>query len=277
MLPLSLLASATLFEEIGETIGKKAVKRRRENVYNLVFLAIFWTDIFLILSTFAGAKFHLSAASLPFLLMRVPVDITLNFVSAEAIIKADRSTVGFLRLLTIPLLLISDLTLGYHLTTWQITAVILIFLGLAAAFRRNAAGQKGAIWAVLTAVLAAVSATLFKWDISHYNSAAAEQIVIYTVVLTFFYIRSRQMGTDPVRLLTKRVTGIQSIANGLGLAIETFAYQYAPASIIVTMKRSFAVMWSIIFGHHYFHEHKLRQKIAAGAVLLVGLVILVKP
>jgi uncharacterized membrane protein len=277
MLPLSLLASATFFEEVAETIGKKSVKRRRENVYNFAFLALFWADIFLIISTFAGAKFHLSTASWPFLAVRIPIEVALNFVAAEAIVRADRSTVGFLRLFTIPLLLTTDLLLGYHLSLWQITAVMILFIGLATAFHRNSAGQKGAGWAVLTATLAALSATIFKWDISHYNSTAAEQIVVYTCVLTFFYIKSRQQGTSPIKLLTNRITGIQSISNGLGLAIESFAYQYAPASVIVATKRSFAVMWSIVFGHHYFHERRLRQKIVAGAVLVIGLIILVKP
>jgi len=84
-------------------------------------------------------------------------------------------------------------------------------------------------------------------------------------------------GTSPIKLLFRRATGFQSLTNGLGLAIESFAWLYAPASVIVAVKRSLALLWSILFGHHYFRERHVKQKLYAGAVLTVGLILLVSP
>jgi hypothetical protein len=278
MFPIGLLFSATLFEEISETIGKTSVKRRREDVFCLAFLGLFWSVIFLIASVFLfGAKFIIVQASLPTLMLRIMGEILLTYVLSEAIIRADRSTLGFLRLLSIPILLGFDVALGYHLTTLQVVAVFALLAGMALAFRRNPAGRRGAGWALAVAIIAAVCSTLFKWDISHYNSVAGEQIAVYSTVLGFYYVQARLAGNNPLKLLVKRASGIQSLSNGFGLAIESFAYAYAPVSVMVAVKRSFAIFWAVIFGQRFFHERRTHHKIIAGAVLAVGLILMVSP
>ena len=118
---------------------------------------------------------------------------------------------------------------------------------------------------------------LLKWDISHYNSVAGEQITVYTVVLVFYYIQAKLAGNNPLALLVKRASGLQSLSNGFGLAIESFAYAYAPASVIVAIKRSFAIFWAVIFGQRFFHERRTHHKLVAGAVLALGLILMVSP
>jgi hypothetical protein len=54
---------------------------------------------------------------------------TLVYVNAKVIMQADRSTMGFLRLLTIPLLLVIDLALGYRLEPVQIVGIGVMFHG----------------------------------------------------------------------------------------------------------------------------------------------------
>jgi hypothetical protein len=278
MLPIGLLFTATLFEEISETMGKTSVKRRREDAFCLAFLGLFWSVIFLMGTVVLfGAKFTVSQASLPTLVLRIMCEILLTYVLAEAIIRADRSTLSFLRLLSIPVLLGFDVALGYHLTTLQVIAVFALLTGMALAFRRNPAGRRGANWALAVAIIAAVSAALLKWDISHYNSVAGEQITVYTTVLLFYYVQAKLAGSDPLKLLVRRATGLQSLSNGIGLAVESFAYAYAPASVIVAIKRSFAIFWAVIFGQRYFHERRTHHKLIAGAVLALGLILMVSP
>jgi len=98
-------------------------------VANLAFLTQFWSVIFLALSTLFGAKLVLSTQSLPILGPRVLVEIALNYAAALAVARADRSTIAFMRLLTIPLLLATDVTLGYHITPLQIAGVCVILPG----------------------------------------------------------------------------------------------------------------------------------------------------
>lgn len=277
MFVLPIVLASTFLEEISETMGKKGVRQRHETVANLAFLLLFWALIFLVAATALGAKFVINPKSLPLLAARVVIEIALNYTAATAIVRADRSTLSFMRTLTIPLVLATDVILGYHLTQLQIAGVCVLFTGLAATLYHNADGRRGSGLGILVAFLAATSATLYKWDISHYNSVTGEQIVIYTSVLVFFYAISIINGTSPIKLLLRPATGVQSISNGLGLAIESFAFSFAPASVVVALKRTLAVVWSILFGHRFFHEQKVKKKMVAGAVLAVGLALLVSP
>jgi len=277
MFAFAILLASTFLEETSETLGKSGVKQRRETIANFAFLTLFWGLIFLGVSLLLGAKFVVKSESLPFLAVRAIIEVAGAFTAVLAITRADRTTTGFMRLLTIPLLLASDVTLGYHLTPLQIAGVCVLFSGLAGAFYGNQHGRRGAGLSALVAIFAAINATIYKWDITHYNSVAGEQIVIYGFGTLFFYLLSLRSGSNPIKLLLHRDTGFQSLTNGLGLAIESFAWTLAPASVIVAIKRSLAVMWSIIFGQHFFHERRVKQKLFAGAILATGLALLVSP
>jgi hypothetical protein len=271
---LPILLAATLLEETSETLGKKGVRQGRETVFNLAFLSMFWTVIFLIISVFLGAKLKLNPSSFPTLSLRILVECLLDYAAALAVVRADRSTLGFLRLMTIPIVLIADIGLGYHLSVFQLVGVLIMFAGLAVAFHK-APTPRGLWNGISVSILGATSITLYKWDVTHYNSVAAEQILVYSCVLVVFFIISCARSGSPLKLLMRRQTGTQSVTFGLGLAVESFAINFAPASVIVALKRTLAVMWTIIFGRHYFRETRTRQKVFAGAVLVVGLVMIV--
>src|SRR6202011_406544 len=101
----------------------------------------------------------------------------------------------------------------------------------------------GAGLALLSAVLGAATAGVYKWDITHYNSVAGEQITVYAFVVLFFYLQATRRAGSPLKLLIRRASGTQSLLNGLGLAIESFAYSFAPASVIIALKKSFSLLW----------------------------------
>jgi hypothetical protein len=277
MFAAMILLAATLLEEVQETLGKKAVRQQRENIYSMAFLAMFWTLLFLIISVFLGAKFVVKPASIPLLATRSVLEIVFSYIVALGVIRTDRSTLGFMRLLTIPLLLAIDISLGYHLSNIQIAGICVMFTGLAAAFYHNPHGQRGSGIAIAIAILGAVTTTLYKWDITHFNSVAGDQITVCAFNVLFFFIMSVKTGPSPLKLLVQRRTGIQSLANGLGLAIESFAFTFAPASVIIALKRSFALIWCILFGKEFFHEKKTRHKLYAGAFMVTGLMLLVSP
>jgi hypothetical protein len=278
MFAIAIIFASTLLQETSDSLGKKAMKERRQTVYSMAFLGIFWSLIFLIIAVMFGAKFKFTSASLPTFVPRVMLEILLAFVGAEAVAKADRSTLGFVRLLTIPLLLVVDLVLGYHINAWQLMGIGFMFVGLLLAFHHNPRGKKGFGLALLGAVISVATVSLYKWDITRYNSVTGEQIVLIICLLAFFYVQSvRHSGQSPLILLFRPRSGAQSLASGLNSAIESFAYLFAPASVIIALKRSLALMWSICFGHKYFHETGARQKIYAGVILTVGLGLLAAP
>jgi len=274
MFVLLLLLSATFAEEVSDSLGKSSIRQRRETVYNAAFLSVFCTVLFLLATLAFGAEFRLELASLSTLTVRTVLEIVMAYLGAELLLKADRSTVGFLRLLTIPLLLAVDIALGYKLSSLQIVGVVIMFLALGLAFHHNPRGKKGAHLAVMSALLGVVTTSLYKYDITHYNSVVGEQVVVLSSVMLFFYLASEK---PPVRLLFKPLTGAQSFSHGIGEVAMSFAYSYAPASVIMAMKRTFALGWTIAFGHTYFHEKSLKRKLYSGAVLVAGLALVILP
>lgn len=278
MFAIAIIFFSTLLQETSDSLGKKAMKKRLESVYDMVFLAIFWTLIFLIIAVLLGVEFRFTAASLPTFIPRIILEATLAYIGAKTVHQADRSTLGFIRLLTIPLLLVVDIVLGYHLTLWQLLGIGLMFFGLLLAFHHNPRGKKGAGLALTGAVISVGTASLYKWDITRYNSVAGEQIVLFSCLLVFFYIQSyRSSGGSPLKLVFRPKSGAQSLSSGLSSAIESFAYGFAPASVVIALKRSLALMWSICFGRTYFHEKNTRRKVYSGGILVAGLCLLVIP
>lgn len=96
---------------------------------------------------------------------------------------ADRSTYGFLRVLTIPLLLLVDLALGYSLSQGQIVGVSILTLSVLLLLLNHGLRTKGIGFVLLSAVNAVVTLSLFKYDITHFNSVEVEQGITQLVLL----------------------------------------------------------------------------------------------
>jgi hypothetical protein len=277
MLTALLLFTSTFALEASMSVGKRYVEQRRETVLEMCFLGLFW-GLLLLLSTLAfGATFRVTLASVPTLALRLVLEASLQLTLAEATVKADRTTNAFLRLLTIPLLLVVDIALGYRFTQLQLTGVVLMFVALLLAFRHNPRGSRGAWLCVLGAILAVGTISLYKYDITHFNSVVGEQTVVVSGLLIWFYILSARKGRSPLRLLVRPTTGTQSLANGVSIALESFALSMAPAAVVITLKRSFGVVWAIVFGGTYFHEHSLGRKLTSGILLAASIVLIAFP
>src|SRR3989338_6893065 len=115
-----LLASRSFFSEIGVSLGKEEVARRKENIYTYGFLSLCLSTIVFFLIALLRGQFLFSLDSLPTLVPRIILEILQAYVIVKAVTTADRSTFGFLLVLTIPLLLLVDLALGYSLSLNQI-------------------------------------------------------------------------------------------------------------------------------------------------------------
>lgn len=276
MLALLLLICSTLSEEAAQSLGKHSVSKGKASVYSLAFLEVFYALLLMLGVLILMPGNHFTLASLPTLVPRICLEILASYLTAESIVRADRSTVGFLRLLTLPLLLGVDLVLGYYLTPLQISGVLVLFLALGLAFYKNPLGKKGA-WIVICLALVNVAAvSLFKYDVTHYNSVAAEQSIVMSCIVIFFFVQSVRSGYVPFKLLIQPPTSWQSLLSGLGAALTSFAVGLAPASIVTALRRTLGLMWSVIFGKVYFKERGLKRKIYAFAVAALGICLLIK-
>ena len=145
MFGIIITGIATFFEEMATAIGKYEISERKESVYTMGFLNMFWgTLIFFGIAFFIRKTFSFSLESLPTFGIRAILEILQAHISVLAITIADRSTFSFVRTGTIPLLLAVDIMLGYTITTGNIIGIIIIALGFLILFINHGIQQNTA-------------------------------------------------------------------------------------------------------------------------------------
>jgi hypothetical protein len=276
MLGIILVSIGTLFQEVSDSIGKNKITSREESPYTMAFLTIFWATIFFgLISIWNKDLFVFKSASLPTFSVRVIFEIIQLYVSVLAIAQADRTTFSFLRTLTIPLLLAVDLFLGYRLGLFGIVGVSVITLTTLLLFSRHEIKKKGSGLIIFSAINAVFTISLFKYNITHFNSVVAEQLISHAILLiAFFFIAFIRAKENPFVFLTKPIFLLQSASVGLGGMVESFAYNYGAASLIIAAKRSAAIFWSLLAGKQYFQEKNIVFKILITILLVLGLIFL---
>ncbi|MEK7641443.1 MAG: hypothetical protein AAB365_00450 [Patescibacteria group bacterium] len=275
MIGIIFIVFGTFLSEVSALIGKFEVAHKKETLYLMGFLEMFWATVFFVgLSLFNG-NFYLDPASLPTFAARAILEIAVFTFGLLAIIKADRSTNGFLTILTIPLLLGIDIVLGYDIALQQIVGMFIIIAAIVGLYAKRGIQTKGIAYVLLWTFGAAITISLFKYNVTHYNSVEAEQGYMFLILLTYFLVmviwKSRR---NPFPYLWTYPYSFQSLTRGIAVPILSFAYIFAPASIIVTGKRAFSMLWSVLSGNHYYHEKKLGIKVLYLALILVGLVLM---
>jgi hypothetical protein len=239
-------------------------------------LGLFYSTLWFFLTIIFGQGFRFSLESLPTFLLRAVIDIAAAHLGIVAITTADRSTYNFFRIATIPFLLVADVYLGYILSTSQWIGVGLVLSVLCIALASKSIKRTGAGLIVLVSVLASIAISLYKYNITHYNSVATEQFLSTGILLVYFYIEARKHHQNPWSFLIRWPFSIQSFAQGLATIAISFAYVFAPASIILTSDRAAAILLGIISGKIYFHERHVVFKLLIGALLIIGIYALLR-
>lgn len=272
MLSILLIVAGSFFSEVATSLGKEEVARKKETIFTYGFLSLFLgTVVFFLIAIFVRGEFIFSMQSLPTLLLRAVLEIVQAYVSIKAITVADRSTYGFLRIFTIPLLLIVDLALGYPLTQNQIIGVSLLTISVLLLLLNHGLRAKGILLVLFSAVNAVITLSLFKYNITHFNSVEVEQGIIQIILLVYFAVMVwRTKGQNPLRLLLKPLFFFQSFSQAIGGVLGSFGYYFVPASVAASIERPTSVFFSLLAGNRYFHEKKLAQKFIAFLLLLIG-------
>ncbi|HEY4500699.1 MAG TPA: hypothetical protein VJI70_00295 [Candidatus Paceibacterota bacterium] len=285
MFGLLLVAGSTVAEEVGISVGKWETAHGKEKVLSMGFLNSFWTTIFLLAIVFIIPKdffapgfpsgFVFNMASLPTFLPRVALEILQAYATVYAIMRADRSTFGFLHTITIPLLLVADILLAYSVSLPQIVGMSLIITSLILLFINHGIRRAGAWLVVFTAINAVATISLFKYDITHFNSVEAEQaIVCLVLVIFFFFMALAKEKKNPLRFLAHPVFFTQSFLIGVGGVAGSFAYLFSTASVITAAKRAFTILFAMFSDRIYFHEKKPWVKTMSFILIALGLVLL---
>lgn len=274
MVGLFLVLAATFFAEAQDSIGKHGANQGRLSIYSMGFLSLLWGFFFFAVIIAVKREFIFSTASLPTFLVRAALEVLLIHTTLLAMTRADRSTFGFIRVGTLPLLLIVDIYLGYTLRTPAVLGITIIIIGvLLFSLWHRAVGKEGVWLVALTAVLAVATLSLYKYNITHFNSIEAEQSSISLILLVYLFMMARIVAKEnPFAFLRQPIFLFQSLSAGLGDVLASFAYLFGAASVITAARRALAVLWSIVSGNLYFKERGLLIKLAVFFFILVGLV-----
>ena len=62
----------------------------------------------------------------------------------------------------------------------------------------------------------------------------------------------------------------------MGGILASFAYLFAPTSVIVAAQRSSAMCWSVVAGALHFHERHMYEKVSVLGLTILGVALLVK-
>src|SRR3989344_4399368 len=173
MFGILLAFTSTAFEEAANSIGKKQVQARVASYYTFGFLTLLFGTAFLLFEGLVRGQLLFSLASLPTFLPRVALEILQAYVTVRAITLSDRGDFGFFRTLTIPILLGLDILLAYSIGTLQMLGMALIIVPVGMLIYRERHEVKGAVYLMIGAVNAAITISLYKYDITHFNSVEA--------------------------------------------------------------------------------------------------------
>ncbi len=186
MFGVLLTSIGTFFEEVSDVIARNKVLKKEETIYTMGFLHMFWATIFfIVLVLFNHDAFRFSAASLPYFSIRVVLEIIQVYITLRAVVEADRSTFGFIRVITLPILLVVDLLLGYQMQTMQIVGIGLVVAAILILFMDHNFSKKGSGLVLFGAFNSAATISLYKYNITHYNSVAAEQIIMLIILIIY--------------------------------------------------------------------------------------------
>ena len=276
MFGIILTGLGTFFGEVSTSIGKFEVAKRKEAIYGIAFLNLASASlIFLLIVLFNPKSFVFSLASLPFFIPRLLFESLQFFLTTKAIFHADRSTSGFLAILTFPLLLLVDINLGYTFSIYQYIGIGILTLLFIVFFTDHDFSKKGAKFALFAAVNAVITISLYKYNITNFNSVVGEQLVIASLLfLLFFFVLIFTTKKNPFNLFRHKIFVTQSVLDGIGAILMSFAYMFAVASVISGAKRSFSVLWALFSGNYFFKEKHFLIKLALAILLSLSVILL---
>ncbi|OGY65646.1 MAG: hypothetical protein A3I89_02075 [Candidatus Harrisonbacteria bacterium RIFCSPLOWO2_02_FULL_41_11] len=233
----------------------------------LIFTAIaYWRNSFI---------FNL--ASLPTFTLRAFLEIIQTHAMLLAITKTERSTYAIVRNLTIPLLLIVDFLIGFTVSPIQWFGISLIFLVFGSIFLFKIFNLKDVGYPIFTAVNAVATISLFKYNITHFNSVEAEEMLIIAILLIYlFFMAQWKAKENPLVFLKQRIFFGQGFISGIASIFGAFAISFGNPGIAMAAERTASLLAGIISGHSYFQEKHLVHKLLIGSALVFGLFLLAR-
>lgn len=276
---IALALASALFAGITAILAKIGLKDTDSNLATalrtLVVAVFAWLMVFVAGSQ--GAVADIDAKSLVFLVLSglatgaswLCYFRALQIGDVNKVVPIDKSS-------TVLTMLLSFIFLNEGLTWIKSIAMVLIGVGTYLMIERkdatpeNAGGHGWAIYTVLSAVFASLTAILGKIGISNVESnlgTAIRTLVVLVMAWLLVFIGGKQHEIKNVSRRSWKFLAVSGVTTGLSWLCYYRALQGGPASIVVPIDK-LSIVVTIFFGRFVLHE-KLSKKPAAGLGLIV--------
>lgn len=271
MFGVLLAFSGNFFGELSSSFGKRLLEKKELSMYLYGAINYFFiTSIFGVIA-YVEKEPLILGSGIGLLLVRIIFEIIQSEVQLRALQFASRTTFGFLRTLTIPLLLLVDLVLGYTMSFTQVVGIAIVTLSLLFMFSGIRLREKGFYFTLFSALNSVITISIYKYDITHFRPVAVEGFYVTLFLATYFILRSFILhGRNIFVSLRHPKFIVSAMGSSLATVFVSFAYQYGPASLVLAMVRASALFWSFIAGAVYFREGSMKRKFVTLSFLVIA-------
>lgn len=275
MFGLLLIWTGALFEEVSSVAGKNELASKKEDIAAYGFLqTLALLIVFFAISQVLPNGFVFSWESLPTLTIRILFEIVQCYAAIMALKLSDRTSFGFIRSGTIPLLLVVDILVGYTVTTFQIIGVLALFAVIAFVLKEKVIKKKGLKYLITCTLIPVITASLYKYNITHFNSFAAETTIVMSALVMFWTIVNLQHRHFPLKHLKDPQVVVQVLGTVIASIMINVAFLITIPSVLIAVKRASSVFWSTLSGIYMYKEKKAFTKFCVAGVLLLVIVTL---
>ncbi len=271
-----LVFIGSIFAELSISIGKFESNNKGEGIYSMAFLntlgafLVFFTLFLLKHNTLTFSK-----ASIPLVLLLIGFEFIQIRLANTAVIRADRSIFSLVKSLTIPLLIIVDVFMGYSLSMATIVGCTVLFSGIGIVFLHHTNKKQHLLYPILSAVNSVITISIYKYLITNYNSVITQQLIIYGCLLIYSVLGIVYKEKTTIKHIIKnKLRDSQIASSAFASVLFSFAYKFAPASLVIAVERSLMVLFSLISGRFEFKEHVGKVRIFSAFMIIIGLIII---
>ncbi|MDR3168913.1 MAG: hypothetical protein LBU27_04055 [Candidatus Peribacteria bacterium] len=247
------------------------------DIHQISLLTMLATMVFsgIVVATSNDRTFTRTLGSFLLVVFQILAGVLFSEISNKAVHQADRSTFSVMSTISIPLLLISDIVLGYDVSWRQIAGVIILVMMLGYTVFTGDFSKKGIKYIITSNLISMGTIIAFKYTTTYY--ASTELMNFYNaggMSLLFLVIVGRTKGRHGIQqILRPKYLGFASLY-AVGSVLCAAAYKYMIASMVIALKRFFSMMFGILTGKLFFHEENTTKKLSVASVIGLGVFIM---
>lgn len=271
---LSVILGAFFVEQ--STSMKKKLKDELDH-YQLSLLTVMAMALFSVFSVVIAWNMGvtLSVMSVSLFVSQIFLSLFYYPILNKAIHQAERSTFSILGCMTLPILLVSDIMLGYGVNAYKILGIIVISVVVVYILATKTLSLRWCKDIVLANWIYMLMMIAFKYSTYHFASTEMVNLLITlpTALLFIPIVLKKRWKNWLKQTFSPKYFWIAGLY-GVGWVLIAESYKTLIASSVMLFKQFFAMIFGLITGKLLFHEWRLYKKIIFVVSLGVGIVLM---